>query len=609
MKLKYFAIVFISIFLLTYINAAEIKSGNTITIKHENLGKYLSINQEGNSMANGANVNRETAATNAEKFVINEKINAAGGTAGAIDSGDTITLTSLQTGNKLSYLGPLWFLRKRWVNGGGEGENYKPVISKIDSIKRNINYGDKIKFNAEELILNVDQTRGVDYKPTYVGEDAGDTATIFILCDEKGVCEEQEEQPPEDKWSGNVQWHKAEDIKLEENGKYYDLQTYLDENKKEWVENEHLVWHNAEDISIIKESKTYDLQSYLDGKEEEWVESEHLVFHPASYIRLTNDEDLQDYLEEEPTCEDDSECNEGEVCEQGICVPGEVPAECEDDSECNEGEVCEQGICVSETPETPFTSIDIEIPAGDSGLIGSNWDINCVDVLNLNLLSKYAKLKKDISLQNGAKFNINKEYKFECKYGGSSRVQTSLVKLNKVTYKEIASAKEKHLIADNPKGTSLYQLIISPISDIYEGEDTFSFQAKITNKGDLNIIVTRPEGMYCSATSSPPIGWEAANLEASCEEKEQKFCPAYKICKNSIINLISGDYDIEDCLSNMPATVGSAHYSNIQDLHDQEIRESFTNFMRDMFCRLVGPLCNIEPHYAWGELKCEISEK
>jgi hypothetical protein len=50
-----------------------------------------------------------------------------------------------------------------------------------------------------------------------------------------------------------------------------------------------------------------------------------------------------------PDCEADGDCAEGEVCEAGECVP--APPECENDGDCAEGEICESNECVPAPPE------------------------------------------------------------------------------------------------------------------------------------------------------------------------------------------------------------------------------------------------------------------
>ncbi|MGB2985380.1 MAG: cytochrome c3 family protein [Phycisphaerae bacterium] len=48
-----------------------------------------------------------------------------------------------------------------------------------------------------------------------------------------------------------------------------------------------------------------------------------------------------------PECVTDADCEEGEVCTNGVCVSA---PECETDADCDEGEVCENGVCVEAPP-------------------------------------------------------------------------------------------------------------------------------------------------------------------------------------------------------------------------------------------------------------------
>lgn len=51
----------------------------------------------------------------------------------------------------------------------------------------------------------------------------------------------------------------------------------------------------------------------------------------------------------EPECENNADCNSGEICQNGICVP--EPPECENDSDCGNDELCQKGECIPEPPE------------------------------------------------------------------------------------------------------------------------------------------------------------------------------------------------------------------------------------------------------------------
>ncbi len=50
-----------------------------------------------------------------------------------------------------------------------------------------------------------------------------------------------------------------------------------------------------------------------------------------------------------PECTTDADCEEGQVCQDGVCVSA---PECETDADCDEGQVCEDGACV-EAPLGP----------------------------------------------------------------------------------------------------------------------------------------------------------------------------------------------------------------------------------------------------------------
>jgi hypothetical protein len=51
----------------------------------------------------------------------------------------------------------------------------------------------------------------------------------------------------------------------------------------------------------------------------------------------------------EPECENNADCNSGEICQNGICVP--EPPECENDNDCGNNEICDDGECIPEPPE------------------------------------------------------------------------------------------------------------------------------------------------------------------------------------------------------------------------------------------------------------------
>lgn len=76
------------------------------------------------------------------------------------------------------------------------------------------------------------------------------------------------------------------------------------------------------------------------------------------------------YCQEPPTpCDDDSDCPGGEVCESGQCYPGEPPCqgadcpECQWDADCPGGQVCDGGHCQDASPPAPCET-DVDCPSG-----------------------------------------------------------------------------------------------------------------------------------------------------------------------------------------------------------------------------------------------------
>lgn len=69
----------------------------------------------------------------------------------------------------------------------------------------------------------------------------------------------------------------------------------------------------------------------------------------------------------------DPACAEGEICEDGACVPDAVTG-CEEDADCGEGEVCEEGACVS-----TGCADDADCPGGLICEDGACLDPGCAD--------------------------------------------------------------------------------------------------------------------------------------------------------------------------------------------------------------------------------------
>ncbi len=68
--------------------------------------------------------------------------------------------------------------------------------------------------------------------------------------------------------------------------------------------------------------------------------------------------------EEPPECSIDSDCPEGYVCRNGVCVPDEGPPECAIDSDCPPGYWCLNGVCVPDEGPPITCSIDSDCPEG-----------------------------------------------------------------------------------------------------------------------------------------------------------------------------------------------------------------------------------------------------
>lgn len=58
-----------------------------------------------------------------------------------------------------------------------------------------------------------------------------------------------------------------------------------------------------------------------------------------------------------PECVIDADCPDGELCDNGFCVPVSPPPppepECVIDADCPSGEICDNGVCVPEAPPPP----------------------------------------------------------------------------------------------------------------------------------------------------------------------------------------------------------------------------------------------------------------
>lgn len=69
------------------------------------------------------------------------------------------------------------------------------------------------------------------------------------------------------------------------------------------------------------------------------------------------------------TCQTDGDCQIGQTCENGLCIPQTGPPveRCSTDADCDEGEVCSNGVCVIEG-EVPETPIGYCAPTDDSGV-------------------------------------------------------------------------------------------------------------------------------------------------------------------------------------------------------------------------------------------------
>jgi len=164
-----------------------IKDGDIITLKHETLGKFLSINSDGTSTKNGLNANRDNANTNREKF----KIEEMGDSDGIIEHDDKVKFTSNYTGEKVRYLKKTIFRWTEWLHAkeSRQGEIFTPKIKRATGGDSRIRYGDEVYFRDGVVSIYFDVSTSNILRP-YRPAHRGSGRNVFIICDAEGDCRE-----------------------------------------------------------------------------------------------------------------------------------------------------------------------------------------------------------------------------------------------------------------------------------------------------------------------------------------------------------------------------------------------------------------------------------
>lgn len=76
------------------------------------------------------------------------------------------------------------------------------------------------------------------------------------------------------------------------------------------------------------------------------------------------------------TCENDEDCKEGQICEDGKC---KGDSSCEDDSDCDADEVCLENKCEEEEEEEETCEEDADCAAGQACIGDECEDVDCLD--------------------------------------------------------------------------------------------------------------------------------------------------------------------------------------------------------------------------------------
>ncbi|MEA3329453.1 MAG: hypothetical protein U9Q06_01795 [Nanoarchaeota archaeon] len=288
------AILLVSVFAFSFISAGNdciVRSGDIISIKYKHNGNFLSINGgvDGvkGSMDMGLNANKEEVGEEGwEQFEITELRNYQ--RVGLIEHNDLISLKSEREGltKKLVQALKASVWRKRWLhaNDNDKGNTFKPFIKKYVG-NGNLKIGESVYFVYNNQYLDIHN--GKDYAPAHLSKkdinSEGEGKNEFVICDENGNCDCTSESIEVEI---GVDFHDADEVKIEIEGKDYDLQSYVDGKLKLW-DGSKKSYQDGEEIKLEAEGEEVNLQSWVDGETEEWTTQS--VWHDAKVINVLFD--------------------------------------------------------------------------------------------------------------------------------------------------------------------------------------------------------------------------------------------------------------------------------------------------------------------------------
>jgi YD repeat-containing protein len=148
---------------------------------------------------------------------------------------------------------------------------------------------------------------------------------------------------------------------------FSEFQEVLGEYERVHGEIPEIDFTNEKKCSIFEGYVIFDEEVYLDSCKDDSTKIEYYCgFSLLSWKNIVKSRDVScsggcyggvcyELEEFEPECDNDTECDVGEVCLEGFCVeePEPIIPECVNDPECDQGMICVENQCVWDLPDDP----------------------------------------------------------------------------------------------------------------------------------------------------------------------------------------------------------------------------------------------------------------
>jgi|GEM_PF-6132901 len=255
--------------------------------------------------------------------------------------------------------GSSWNLLEKYTNLGGGGWSLASFdLPEIADDNENF----KIRFRAN-----------------FIKDDNNDNKDEFLIDDVLLVGNYEPQEPPEP--LGSISGMKFNDlnndgIKDQEDPGLENWTIFIDENDNKELDNGENYILTGTDGTYSFDELAFGTYSICEVEQEDWIRS-----YPAESncqeVRINQEEanivdiDFGNYFDqEEPECEIDEDCEEGEYCSWGVCLlPVCGNGTLERDEECDDGNIengdgCSSVCLIEQEPEEPECQENEDCPSG-----------------------------------------------------------------------------------------------------------------------------------------------------------------------------------------------------------------------------------------------------